>query len=405
MESFCLKSGCILLPPVETDWTRWACVACDQFTSQPEYWEEVENLVGQAPSAYRLILPECRLDQASEEIPRIHSVMKAYENFLVPGVEDGLILTCRTTQSGARLGLVCLLDLEQYEYQPGSSAPIRATEETIQSRIPARMRIRAGASLETSHVLLLMNEKENRLLPELHAHRENLRPVYDFELMHGGGSISGWALEDKEQISEIFASLSSLKTPGGLLFAVGDGNHSLASAKAWWEEVKSGLTREEQETHPARFALVELVNIQDPAMRFAPIHRVLFQVKPEEFLRDWREFEKQWEEGEPTITCVFASGEEKLYTPSGKLPVGVLQRWLDQWLVSHPTTRLDYVHGDETAARLGRAPDSLALLLPVPEAGSLFDGVEQFGSLPRKTFSMGQAEEKRYYLECRRIIW
>ncbi len=388
--------------------TKWACIACDQFTSEPEYWDEADRLVGDAPSTLKIILPEHRLARTDELIPRIHTTMEQYleDGTLVPLADRGYILTARTTQSGTRLGMMAALDLEQYDYHKETTAPIRATEETIESRIPARVKIRRGAAVEAPHVLLLMNDTSCSLLENLYARRAELKQVYDFTLMQGGGTIEGYALVTPEELQSVQDALETLDDGSGLLFAVGDGNHSLASAKAYWEEVKTGLSPREAETHPARYALVELVNIHSEAMIFAPIHRVIFHADASALLADWEAYrsEKALASDGGNVECLWKSGKAIMTMPKGMLEVAVLQRFLDQWLSTHPDASIDYIHGDETAAAFAEKENTIAFLLPTPSRDGFFESVINGGSLPRKTFSMGHAVEKRYYLECRKIV-
>lgn len=415
MKNRAIYPGELLLPAQHP--AQWACVACDQFTSQPEYWDEARLFAGECPSAVHLILPECDLDQMPQRVPQIHETMKQYlaNGAVKAGVSNGFILTERTTQSGTRLGLVALLDLESYDYHKGSQALVRATEETIESRLPARMAIRRGAALEMSHVLLLVDDPMHAVLEPLHARRSKLEPLYDFPLMMNGGHVRGYAVTSEADVSAIYDALDSIAKHGGdetpLLFAVGDGNHSLASAKACWEEIKQTLSPEQTASHPARFALVEVQNIHDDALHFEPIHRIIFGHDGDQLLEDlaaWAALHGMTlaggSEGQP-ILCAY-EGKEVSISVGGSpytLAVGTLQAFLDGWLAKHPEARIDYVHGDDTARTLAKQKDTVAFLLPTPEKSSLFVSVDHDGALPRKTFSMGDANEKRYYLECRRL--
>ena len=398
----------IYLPSPSVDLTKWAVVACDQFTSQPEYWNRVKALAEGVPSTLHITQPEIDLASAGERIPRIQEAMRAYlqSGALLPRVRKGFVLTERVTESGARLGLIAAVDLEQYDYHKETTAPIRATEETIESRIPARVKIRRGAAVEAPHVLLLMNDTSCSLLENLYARRAELKQVYDFTLMQGGGTIEGYALVTPEELQSVQDALETLDDGSGLLFAVGDGNHSLASAKAYWEEVKTGLSPREAETHPARYALVELVNIHSEAMIFAPIHRVIFHADASTLLADWEAYrsEKALASDGGNVECLWKGGKTIMVMPKGMLEVAVLQRFLDQWLAAHPDASIDYIHGDVTAAAFAEKENTIAFLLPTPSRDGFFESVINGGSLPRKTFSMGHAVEKRYYLECRKIV-
>lgn len=407
----CVYPGRLLLPREGTSLTTWACVACDQYTSQPEYWEEVETLVGDRPSAYRLILPECWLGEAETRIPAIRRTMESYlqEGLLAPAVENGFILTERITPNGARVGLVCLLDLECYDYQPGSKNLVRASEGVIAERIPPRVRIREQASLETSHVTLLMDDPMRSVVEPLYAKRGKLRKLYDFPLMMNGGQLVGYAVEAEEDVQAVYEALERLRQGDApLLFAVGDGNHSLATAKTIWERVKSSLTPEQTIDHPDRFAMVEIENIYDDALRFEPIHRVLFGYDGDDFLEELSAYAAARGEGivdpDPTqaIRVVYEGKEVTISIPSShRLAVGDLQNFLDEWIPRHPGVRLDYVHGEQATRELARKEKTVGFLLPSPEKDLFFQQVRELGVLPRKTFSMGEANEKRYYMECR----
>lgn len=414
MAERCIYPGTFLLPAEGVNPTAWACVACDQFTSQPEYWQQVDQLAGDQPSAARLILPECHLSQSDARVPAIHQAMKDYlsRGVLQPKVQNGYVLMERNTPSGARLGLVTLIDLEMYDYRRGSQSPIRATEETIVSRLPARIAVRQGAPLELSHVLMLMDDPMHSVIEPLFARRDEMDKLYDFPLMQGGGHLLGYAVTRPEHLRHIDEALAALAPHGSLRFAVGDGNHSLACAKACWEAIKPTLTRDETCTHPARFAMVELENIHDDALTFEPIHRVVFGCDGDDLLDDFAAYAAQngmslagGPEGQP-ITCVYEGKQADLSVTGSAhgLSVGTLQIFLDQWLQSHPSASLDYVHGEAAVRQLAARPNTVGFLLPNPDGSDLFDSVENNGSLPRKTFSLGEANEKRYYMECRKIV-
>ena len=403
--------GRLLVPAPNVDPTAWACVACDQYTSEPAYWERVSQIARGKPSAYHLVLPECDLRHAGERVPRIHQAMRdaLAGGVLRPGVENGFILTVRTTQSGARVGLVGLIDLDAYDYRKGYRGPVRATEETIESRLPARMAIRRGAALELSHVLMLADDPGHTVVEPLYAERSRLRRLYDFELMQGGGHLTGYAVTDANDLRRVRDALAGLRSP--FPFAVGDGNHSLASAKACWEALRATLPPEEAARHPARYAMVELENIHDPALRFEPIHRLVTGCDPAALLRDWaayaaqRGMELDTRGPGQAMTCLLAGREVPLYVRGSRhaLPVGTLQGFLDDWLAAHPEAAIDYIHGEDSLRHLSARPSSAGFLLPSPDLGALFTAVDQNGALPRKTFSMGHAWEKRYYMECRAI--
>lgn len=413
MQDVCIHTGELLLPNPTVDLTAWACVACDQYTSQPEYWREAEALVGDKPSAMKLILPEIYLSEAAARIPKIHETMRAYlaGGVITPAVKQGYVLVERSTGEGARLGLVAMLDLETYDYRKGSNKPVRATEGTILERIPARVAIRSGAALELSHVLLLYDDPMNSVTEPLFDKRAALEKLYDFPLMMGGGHITGYAVTDLADIRSVNDALGRLAAQSGLLFAVGDGNHSLAAAKDFWDGVKKTLSPEAQATHPARFAMVEIENILDDALIFEPIHRVLYGADGDDLLPELEAYAagKGWTldgtEDAHGITVAYEGKEVGLAVgQTGEpLAVGALQALLDGWMQGKPGLRLDYVHGEEAARALAAQKDTVAFLLPAMHKSELFPAVQALGTLPRKTFSMGEAHEKRYYLEARRI--
>ena len=343
-----------LLLPENADARKWACIACDQYTSQPEIWDAIDAEVGAAPSTLRLILPETQLPDAPVRVPEIQKTMEAYARDVLTRRLHGFVLTARTTPAGCRKGLMLAVDLEQYDYSAGSASRIRATEGTILSRIPPRMQVRRGALLESPHIMLLADDKARTLMT----------------LDQARGDAP--------------------------LFAVGDGNHSLATAKAVWEELKPSLTPEQRETHPARWALCEVVNLYDEALVFAPIHRVLTNVPDASELLAALSAASDGSDAQAEFV---APGVSRVLTG---LPVEALQPALDDYLSAHPGVSIDYVHGDDAARALGRRPGCCALLPDVLDKLRLFPSVAH-GPLPRKAFSMGQASEKRCYFECRRI--
>ena len=413
MQDRCLVPGELLLPNASQDLTAWACVACDQYTSQPAYWQAAEALAGDKPSALKLVLPEIYLQEADSRIPQIHSAMQTYlqSGVLTPGVQNGFILVERSTGEGARIGLVAMIDLECYDYHAGANTPIRATEGTIEERIPPRVDIRRGAPLELSHVLMLYNDTMHSVTEPLLDKRSQLRKLYDFPLMMNGGHITGYAVDDPADIKAVQAALALLYGSSGMLFAVGDGNHSLAAAKSYWEEVKATLSAAAQASHPARFAMVEIENIHDDALTFSPIHRVLFGFDGDDLLTEMEAYavKKGWTlsaaEDAHGVTVVYEGKEVQLNIGGSDeaLAVGTLQQFLDEWMQNRSGLRLDYVHGEEAARALAAQPNTVAFLLPALHKDEFFKTVEQIGILPRKTFSLGEAHEKRYYMEARRI--
>ena len=615
-----LKPDDIYLPAEGIDLRRWAVVACDQYTSQPEYWRRVEAYVGAHPSTLHIVQPEIDLERAGARIPAIHRAMREYlsNGTLVRAVRNGFTLTERTTASGARLGLVAAVDLEEYDFTPGSGAMVRATEGTIRERIPPRLRIREGAPLECPHVMLLLDDPARTVIEPLHARLRETAPLCDFELMENGGRLRVWGVEG-DALAPVSDALSALwEKSDGFLYAVGDGNHSLATAKARWDALKPALSPGEAQTHPARYALAEIVNLHSPALAFEPIHRVLFGADMEDLVSAYRahlasrgmkltaveplssrasgtkpvepcssrasgtkpaepssscacgtkpaepssfpasgtkpaepssscacgmkpaEPSSSCASGmkpvepssscvcgakpaepsssraggtkpaepsssracgtkpaepssfpasgmkpaepssscacgmkpvepssscacgmkpvEPSSSCVcgakpaepssscacgtkpaepcsfpasgmkpaepsssacgmtptdeaeltFVSGNARasyrVGNPENPLPVAVLQPFLDEYLHSHPAARIDYVHGAAAVESLCQTPHTTGVLLPAIDKSALFPAVRQGGALPRKTFSMGEPDEKRYYMECRKIL-
>ncbi|NPV77722.1 MAG: DUF1015 domain-containing protein [Anaerolineae bacterium] len=425
----------ILLPKEGIDLQKWAVIACDQFTSEPEYWQEVERFVGNAPSTFHLILPEVYLGTA-EETARIHATQQAMQQVLKQGLlteYQGLILVERTVAGKTRRGLMLALDLECYDYNKGSSSLIRATEGTIVERLPPRMRIREGAALELPHIIVLLDDPEKTVIEPIAEQKNRLKKIYDFDLMLGSGHLTGWFVNQPDLENQVIRALENLADPDAfsrkyrlasnqnvLLFAMGDGNHSLATAKAIWEKIKSQVGME----HPARYALVEIENVHDDGLEFEPIHRVLFNVKEDlqsalkKFYgdkfsyvpcRDATEMVKQVDANDRSdqaigVIAPSSFGVLHIKNPSTNLPVGTLQAFLDSWLKEGGFEKIDYVHGEEVTTRLGSMPGNLGFYLPAMDKGDLFRTVILDGALPRKTFSMGEAKEKRFYMECRRIV-
>ena len=412
----------ILLPQV-SEMEKWPVVACDQFTSQPEYWENAKKIVGDAPSALRLMLPEAYLNSA-EVNRRIAGINASMEGYLADGVfktlPDSLIYLERTrSDDRVRHGLIGCIDLEQYDFTPGSGALIRATEGTVLERIPPRVRVREHAPLELPHVMLLIDDPNGTVIEPLAGETGRMETLYDTELMLGGGHVKGWRLTD-EQMSRAAAALNALKSPevmaekygmvgaAPLLFAVGDGNHSLATAKACYEKLKKETPEAQWASLPARYALVEVVNLHDDALTFEPIHRVLFHVDGQDLWAAFRAFYPAAHTGVGMGHTVEVCGQglDGAWTvpaPSAQLAVGTLQAFLDDYCKRRPEVEIDYIHGDDVARKLGSQPGNLGFLLPPMGKDQLFRTVMTDGVLPRKTFSMGEAQDKRYYLEARKI--
>lgn len=403
-----LKTAEILLPRAGIDLTKWAVVACDQFTAQPEYWEKADALVGDAPSALRLVLPEVWLSEGEARTPAIHAAMRRYlsDGALACAVQDGFVLVERETAAGVRPGLMVALDLDAYDYNPGSASLIRATEGTVLERVPPRAKVRAGAPLELPHVMMLIDDPADSVIGSLIAKKGDLREFYDFELMLGGGHLRGWAVEGDDAGGVFDAIDALLEKSDGLLYAVGDGNHSLAAAKRCWEDVAKTLTPEQRESHPARYALVELVNLNCPALVFEPIHRALFGVDPAALMAEFEAYLRaegaDASEGDDLVA--FDGAGHAWRFKSHEHPLRRLQAFLDGYLSRHPEASIDYIHGEDALRALVSRPDTLGFMPRAFDKSELFDYIRRFGVLPRKTFSMGEATEKRYYMEARRIV-
>ncbi|MCI8303404.1 MAG: DUF1015 domain-containing protein [Lawsonibacter sp.] len=415
------KPADILLPR-DCDLSLWSVIACDQYTSQPEYWQRVEERVGRAPSALRLILPESCLDGPSVEtdIMETNNTMSRYlreGRFQV--WPEAMIYMERTLSSGrVRRGLVGMADLAQYDYEPYSASAIRATEGTVMSRIPPRVAVRKNAPIELPHAILLADGMD--VICALSSRTKEMEKLYDFDLMEGGGHLRGWLLTQTHQ-EEIARALQAMKERadqdrGGFLFAVGDGNHSLAAAKECYERRK-GLTEPVQWPDlPSRYALCEVVDLHDEALEFEPIHRVVFGVKPEELLDAMgryypdalrgRQLDQRVRSMAQCIPFVYRDGEGEfaLLHSASLTEAGALHDFLDQYLERNPRARIDYIHGETEARTLAEErEDAVAFLLPAMDKRELFPAIISHGALPRKTFSVGQAQDKRFYLEARKI--
>jgi len=425
-----LVAADVMIPKKGIDLTKWAVVACDQYTSERGYWEDVSNYVGDDPSTLRLIFPECYLEDgdAKKRIEDINKTMKSYvEKDLFDTYGHSFFLVKRTCSGSSRWGLMVALDLERYSWEKDSKSLIRATEGTILSRIPPRKEIRKDAPLEIPHIMVLISDEKKLVIEPLAGKTSSLKQVYDFELMKNGGHLQAWVVnspEDLESVAKAFETLTAtLNKDNPLLFAMGDGNHSFATAKSCWEDIKVTLTDEERENHPARFCLVELENIFDPGLVFEPIHRVLFNVPVSVFIE---ELEKNASEvlieavgcrnciaksiSSQTVQsfgyCLKSNGEAKHYVvklknPSANIAAGTLQRVIDALIAKGYS--VDYIHGADVTDKLGCEDGNIGLFLPAIDKGTFFDTIIKDGALPRKTFSMGEANEKRFYMEARKI--
>lgn len=407
----------ILIPQKGTDLEKWAVIACDQYTSEPEYWKNAEEKAGDAPSALNLVLPEVYLGK-DEETKKLESIAKTAADYLANGVLEslgtGFILTDRATSlHPSRKGLMAAIDLEGYSFEPGNKNICRATEGTVLSRIPPRIRIRANSPLELPHIMILIDDPKGITIEKAFdmAEKEGIAPIYDTDLMLGSGHIKGTYIPDGSDIAKsIEDGLSALKAANsdGLLFLVGDGNHSLASAKAHWENIREGLSDEERIDHPARFALAEIVNIHDRGLDFEPIHRVIFGISGDEFIAKAQEFFKDSgielngdTEGKQSFVVVTEGKGDVTVTlsnPPHTLAVGSVQMMIDSLGLE-----CDYIHGEDSVRNLAVSGNT-GVLVPAISKDTFFATVEKEGVFPRKTFSMGEAFEKRFYLEAKKIV-
>ncbi len=413
------KRGNILLPK-NTDMTKWSVVACDQYTSEPEYWNDVEKIVGDAPSTLKLTLPEIYLEDenVSERIAKINSNMKALldEDFFNE-YKDSMIYLERTQSDGKiREGLIGVVDLEAYSYEKGAETPIRATEKTVIERIPPRVKIRENAPLELPHIMILIDDDKKRIIENLKNKVSEDDIVYDFDLMKNGGHVKGYLLNEEtmDEVDkglkeladkEVFAKKYDVNNKEVLLFAMGDGNHSLATAKACYEKLKETMSEEEYLNNPARYALVELVNLHSPALEFEAINRVIFNTNPEKLLNSLKEYYQINKDGNgQKIEVITNDVDEKWYieNPKSNIAVGSIQIFLDEYLKNNEG-KIDYIHGEETTKNLAKQSGNVGFIFEAMPKNELFKTVILDGSLPRKTFSMGHSYDKRYYLESRKI--
>jgi len=424
----------VVLPKPGVDLTKWAVIAVDQFTSEPEYWDQVEQIVGDAPSTFRLTLPEIYLEKPGEA-ERIQAIQATTRQYLDAGIlqpREGLIYVERTAGGKTRKGLMLCLDLECYDYTKGSTSLIRATEGTIVDRLPPRIKIREGAALELPHILVLIDDPLRTVIEPIGAATNRLEKLYDFDLMLGSGHLAGYAVNDATLEESVIAALRGLAQPETfaakydlpadrpvLLFAMGDGNHSLATAKAIWEKIKHNVGPD----HPARYALVEIENVHDEGLDFEPIHRALFGLRRDFFaaikdafganvaytsVASAEEMVKRVDAGQADRQLIGLVNAEgcgviEIAHAASNLPVGTIQAFLDPFLKAGGAEKIDYVHGADVTVRLGSQPGNAGIYLPGMAKGDLFKTIILDGALPRKTFSMGEAREKRFYLEARRI--
>jgi uncharacterized protein (DUF1015 family) len=440
-EDICLGIPEILLPQAGLDLSRWAVIACDQFTSEPEYWQKVGEFVGRAPSTLNLIYPEVYLGEKNPE-ERIRRIRESMDRYIREGVfeeREGFVYVERQVARKTRKGILVCLDLEHYDYRKGATSLVRATEGTILERIPPRVRIREGAPIELPHIMVLIDDPENTVIGPLTTNKRKLEKLYDFELMMGSGRVAGYRVRPDGLENRIISSLKALAKPEAfakkyglkkgtpiLLFAMGDGNHSLATAKAIWEKTKENASARNQIMDSRlRHAMVELVNLHDDALGFEPIHRVLFEIPAprnlsEEIARFYAgkcrtESIKSLEEMKAAVDSQKGPGHKigfitaqgfglvEVEGSGSNLPVGTLQTFLDVFLKEKGAAGIDYVHGTEPVVSVGKKPGNMGFYLPAMRKQDLFKTVILDGALPRKTFSMGEAWEKRFYLEARRL--
>jgi hypothetical protein len=442
-DTIALQVPNILLPRKGVNLQHWAVIACDQYTSDPEYWEKLKRNIGDSPSTLNLIYPEIYLNEPHPE-SRIAAINSSMQQYLEQGILEeqppGFLLIDReTAEVPSRKGLMVALDLEAYDYNEGASSLIRATEGTILDRLPPRIRVRKNAPIELPHIMVLIDDPGKTVIEPLF--KCSLPSAYEVDLCCHGGRLRGWHVNGEKEINAVADALAQLADPvkfarrydvvdqPAMLYAMGDGNHSFATAKAIWEELKEAAgDREMVMNHPARYALIELVNIHDPGLMFEAIHRVVFDCEPERLLSAMSDFYKEQgsslalfrcadrielaarqacetKEGRHLIPFVDAKGAGLLSIdqPEFHLEVATLQSFLDPYLEKMGNTRIDYIHGEESVTRLGSQSGNIGFYLPAISKHDLFKTIILDGALPRKTFSMGEADEKRFYLECRRI--
>lgn len=404
--STAFRSADILLPAV-SDMTKWAVVACDQYTSEPEYWKKAEAVVGESPSTLRLVLPEIYLEQEGVE-DRISKINKNIKSYLERGIfkeyKNAFIYLERVQADGKlRQGLVGAIDLEEYDYHKGSTSRVRATEATVAERIPPRLKIRENAEIELPHIMILIDDELKTVIEPLA--NTSLEKVYDFELMLGGGHARGY-LVPEEMHEKIDSALFRLSERSPMLYAMGDGNHSLATAKEHYEKLKREKPGKDLSDHPARYALCEIVNLHSEALEFEAIHRILTDVDTADLLEKMeRHLGLSNEKSDQGLWIVLNGKRVRKYIqdPLSKLTVGSLQIFLDEY-IKRNGCKIDYIHGSDVLAKLTEAPNTIGFELETMKKQELFPAVVADGALPRKTFSMGNAYDKRYYLEAKKIV-
>ncbi|MCP3849696.1 MAG: DUF1015 domain-containing protein [Gammaproteobacteria bacterium] len=431
----------ILLPNKDVDLHKWSVVACDQYTSQPDYWSKSKETTEGEPSTLNIIFPEVFLEDSDgdERIQSINNTMQKYldDDVLTEMANKGFVLVDRkTSQAPSRKGLMVAIDLECYDFNKGSQTLIRATEGTIVDRLPPRIKVRQDAAIELPHIMVLIDDPDRTVIEPLFD--QNPDPLYDFELMMDSGHLKGYAIDTPEMIQQVSDALEHLASPEVfakkynapdkevLLYAMGDGNHSLATAKAIWEKIKEDANDPQAEMdNPARYALVELVNIHDEGLQFEPIHRVIFDVKPEQLLKDMNshfsgnfslcrcESEEEMKKRASKVSNIedihvipfndaSGYGYIQIENPVFTLELATIESFLNDYLDENGG-KVDFIHGDDVVNELGVKKGNMGFFFPPISKHSLFKTIIFDGALPRKTFSMGEADEKRFYLEARKI--
>lgn len=412
------KPADILVPKKSVNMNKWSVIACDQYTSEPEYWLQTNKIVDQNYSSLNLILPEIYLEDENvkEKIENIHKNMDKYlSDDIFDEYKNSMIYVERIQSNGIlRSGIVGMIDLEEYDFSRGSTSQVRATEATVIERIPPRIKIRNGASLELPHIMILIDDENNTVIEPLSSLKSEMKELYNFELMQEGGQISGYLIDD-QKCSEIISSLDMLGNPENfsqkygcsdvLLYAMGDGNHSLATAKEFYEQLKRNNPEKDFSNHPARYALAEIVNLHSPALQFEAIHRIITNTDTAPLIEAMIKDLKLTDEPSEQCFKYIVNGKEYtayIHNQTSNLTVGSLQKFLDNYL-SENNGKIDYIHGIETVKKLTEQKNSIGFILPDMSKNQLFPTVIKDGALPRKTFSMGHAQDKRYYIECRKI--
>ena len=396
-----------ILLPCNVDMQKWAVIACDQYTTDKNYWNKLESYVGTAPSTLHLIFPEIYLKSKNIEhrIDKIDSTMSDYLSNNVFSEINGFILTERDIGNGKkRIGLIACVDLEEYDYLSDNTS-IRPTEETIEDRLPIRIHIREKAPIELPHILLLMDDENHTILEPLIKNKNEFEKLYDFNLNMNGGHICGYKIPYSDSINKKFDALldkelqiSKYGKNANLLFAVGDGNHSMATAKKCWENIKNSLDKESRKNHPARFALVEIINIYDEALELHPIHRNILNCNPDEFCKNLQNHLT----GNGTLTVITPTGERKLSCPEcAEQTIIQVQNFLEKQKKNGIT--IEYVHEEETVRLDAEKENCVGIIMPSFPKNRLFDYTVNVGKLPKKAFSIGEERTKKYYIEAKRI--